>query len=121
MVPSPILASLQGLTRSLATFEENEEYIIVKESIPKQVKSWADLIQLQGTAALVESVMQSGFALTFTMNLLLHGVMSQLWNVFNTLQVILALPMLAVVMPANIAFMQSILKQIVYFSIVDNV
>ena len=65
--------------------------------------------------------MQNGFALTFTMNLLLHGVMSQLWNVFNTLQVILALPMLAVIMPANIAFMQTLLKQIVYFSIVDNV
>ena len=60
-----------------------------------------------------------GFVLTFFLNLLFSGVMSQLWNIFNTLQIIMALPLLAVLMPANVLLVMDALNQIVNFSVVD--
>lgn len=45
----------------------------------------------------------------------LNGVMSQLWNIFNTLQIIMALPMLQVQMPSNIILVQDMLLSIINF------
>lgn len=64
-------------------------------------------------------MLKTGFVLTFFLNLLFSGVMSQLWNIFNTLQIIMALPMLAVIMPVNIVLVMEALNEIVNFSIVD--
>ena len=57
--------------------------------------------------------------MTFVINLLLNGVMSQLWNIFNTLQIILALPLLSVMMPSNVILVQDVLLQIVNFQPID--
>ena len=59
--------------------------------------------------------MNTSFALTFILNLSLNGVMSQLWNIFNTLQIIIALPLLAVIMPANVLFVKDVMDQVVNF------
>ena len=64
--------------------------------------SKAEAEALQSTAETVDTFMKTGFVVTFILNLALKGVMSQLWNIFNTLQIILALPLLTVVMPANV-------------------
>ena len=61
----------------------------------------------------------AGFALTFILNLVLKSVMNQLWSIFNTLQIILALPMLNVLMPANVVFIQKIVYDIINFQIID--
>ena len=63
--------------------------------------------------------MTSQFAMTFVINLLLNGVMSQLWNVFNTLQIIMALPLLNVLMPSNVLLVQDVLLKIVNFEFID--
>ena len=42
-----------------------------------------------------------------------------LWNIFNTLQIILALPLLTVVMPANVVMVQEVIDQIVNFSVLE--
>ena len=60
-------------------------------------------------------MLSSGFAMTFILNLFLSGVMSQLWNIFNTLQIIMALPMLTVIMPANVLEVRTVLNDIVNF------
>ena len=65
------------------------------------------------------TVLTSGFALTFILSLLLKGVMSQLWNIFNTLQIILALPLMDVVMPVNLLLCKDVVDQIVNFQPVD--
>lgn len=74
---------------------------------------------LESTAATTQTILNSTFVLTFIINLLLKGVMGQLWNVFNTLQILLALPLLNVILPANILFMQSIIDQVVNFKPID--
>ena len=63
---------------------------------------------LISASTVVRDVVVSGFVLTFLLNLLLKGVMSQLWNIFNTLQIILALPMMNVVMPVNVLLCKNV-------------
>ena len=64
-------------------------------------------------------VLTSSFTLTFILNLILNGVMSQLWIIFNTLQIIMALNLLAVILPANVILVQEIVIGVINFQIVD--
>lgn len=57
--------------------------------------------------------------MTFILNLVLNGVMNQLWNVFNTLQILLALPLLAVDPPANVLSAVDIANQVVNFKLMQ--
>ena len=45
--------------------------------------------------------------------------MSELWSIFNTLQIIMALNLLAVILPANVIFVQEIVISVINFQIVD--
>ena len=83
------------------------------------MKNLAELVSLEGTAESLEGLLSSSFGMTFLLNVFLSGVMSQLWNIFNTLQIILALPLLAVVMPANVIFVKKVIDGIVNFQIVE--
>ena len=74
---------------------------------------------MQEAVESAEGVLSAGFVLTFLLNFLLNGVMSQLWNVFNTLQIIMALPLLTVIMPANIIFVQKVVNDVVNFQVID--
>ena len=79
--------------RKLATFFEEEKYIIIEANIPSQLRDRIEeLASLKSAAETVTTVLTIGFALTFILNLVLKSVMSQLWSIFNTLQIILALP-----------------------------
>ena len=115
----PVLAMMQG--RSLATIQEDEEYLIIKADLPRQFKSEQDRADMESAAETVETILTSSLILSFIVNLLLNGVMSQLWNIFNTLQIILLLPRLAVLMPANVELVSKVVQQIVNFSPVDKV
>ena len=86
----------------MATLSEDEKYLTIEAEIPRQVKNEEDMILLEDTMSSAIELFQGQFAMTFALNLLLKGVMSQLWNIFNTLQIILALPLLAVEMPSNV-------------------
>ena len=107
MQPSLELAGYKPVGRQmLAEYEEDEDYMIIIEDIPRQLAKQGDLEKLTAAADATESLFAASFAITFIINLLLSGVMSQLWNIFNTLQIILALPFLTVLMPANVVFIQ---------------
>ena len=94
-----------GKLRKLATFFEDEEYIIIEADIPRQLRDGLeDQASLTSAAEKVTTVLTVGFAFTFILNLVLKSVMSQLWSIFNTLQIILALPLMNVLMPANVVF-----------------
>ena len=67
---------------------------MIEADIPRQFRSESELNSMQATLDSTTDAITSQFALTFGLNLVLNGVMSQLWNIFNTLQIILALPML---------------------------
>ena len=96
--------------RLLADLTEDDEYIIFMEDMPVQMMSKADAEMLQATAETIDTFMKGGFVVTFILNLALKGVMSQLWSIFNTLQIILALPLLSVVMPANVLEVQAVIN-----------
>ena len=68
---------------------------------------------------MTETFLTTGLVLTFILNLFLNGVMGQLWCMFNTLQIIMAMRYLKVTMPANINFVLETLDSIVNFSIMD--
>ena len=45
--------------------------------------------------------------------------MSQLWSIFNTLQIIMALNLLAVILPANVILVHEIVTGVINFQIVE--
>ena len=45
--------------------------------------------------------------------------MSQLWNMFNTLQILMILPMFALIMPANVLMVQDVVTGIINFQVID--
>ena len=58
----------------------------------------------------IQDTLASGFIVSFALNLLLNGLMSQLWNTFNTMQILLILPLFAsLYMPSNVLFVQEII------------
>ena len=109
-----------GKSRKLAKLFEEEEYIVIEAEIPQQLREGLEeMTSLTSTAKAVTMVLTVGFAFTFILNLVLKSVMSQLWSIFNTLQIILALPLLNVLMPANVVFVQNIVYEIINFQIID--
>ena len=71
--PDPVLIMMQG--RSLATIEEDEEYLIIREDIPRQFMSEEDKAAMENAAEAVESIFTTSLVLSFIINLLLNGVM----------------------------------------------
>ena len=74
----------------------------ITEDLPRQVRNEDEFKVIQDTIDATVTVFTSQFVFAFIINLILNGIMSQLWNIFNTLQIILALPLLAVMMPGNV-------------------
>lgn len=113
----PVLVELNN--RKLATLEEDEEYLVIRADVPRQMMSEEDRVAIENAAETLETVFASSVVLSFILNLFLSGVMSQLWNIFNTLQIILSLPLLAILIPANVALVCKVIDQIVNISLVD--
>ena len=84
--PSKLKAQgYQSTGRRLAEIDQDEEYIIFTEDIPRQVKNEEELAALENTAQTVETALTTTFVITFIVNLILNGVMTQLWVVFNVM------------------------------------
>ena len=87
----------------------DDQYFVITQDIPKQLKSQEELESLQTVADVIQDTLASGFMVSFALNLLLNGLMSQLWNTFNTMQILLVMPLFAgLYMPSNVLFVQEI-------------
>ena len=64
---------------------------------------------MESAASTVESTFVFGFMLSIVLAIVLKNVMSQLWNTFNTLQIIIAITTIPVVLPANIKIVTAML------------
>ena len=63
----------------MATTDENEDqYLVITQEVPKQLKSQEELESLQSVADAIQDTLASGFIVSFALNLLLNGLMSQL-------------------------------------------
>ena len=61
--------------------------------------------------------MTYNFWVLFLAQFVLKSSLKQIWTVFNTLQILVALPLLKVKMPANVFFVQSQFENIVNMNI----
>lgn len=75
-----------------------------------------NLEQVQDAA---ESFILTQFLLTVGLNLLLAGTFTQLWNIFNTMQLISAFPTFAVKTPSNLDNIHSSFDEMINFEIVN--
>ena len=64
-----------------------------------------------------DSFIMTQFVLTVILNLALSGALTQMWNIFNTMQLISALPSFAIKTPANIEAIHSSFDEIINFEI----
>lgn len=101
MQASPVLAAQYQGKRKLAKLEQDDEYITVIEDIPLQMQNLEDKETLETVVEVVIDVLTVTLVISLALTVLLKGIMSQLWNIFNTLQIILAMPLLKVILPAN--------------------
>lgn len=87
--PSPYLASELGLYqlpyRNLQSLSKKDGYIVFKEDLPRQARNEEELQTLESTMDAAVDLITAQFVLTFILNLILNGVMTQLWNIFNTM------------------------------------
>ena len=87
--------------------------------VPKQVKSAQELQQLESAVDSAQNFMLGQFMISFVVNLLLSGTLSQLWNIFNTLQLLTALPLFAINTPGNVIAMNTKFSEIANFKLVE--
>ena len=59
------------------------------------------------------------FSVSMILQFFLSGALSLLWNIFNTLQILLALNLLLVDLPANITLIRDFMYDTVNFQIID--
>lgn len=74
---------------------------------------------MEAIAEATVAVAQSQLVISFLLNFLLSGVMSFLWNIFNTMQIITSLPLLKVKLPANVDQLHKIVLGIANFEVID--
>ena len=66
----------------------------------------------------VGEVAQGQLFSSFALQIIFNGAFGMLWNIFNTLQVILALPLLMVNFPGNTSTIVETLDSIINFEII---
>ena len=87
--------------------------------MPKQVKSKEELDSLTSTGESAENLIVGQFVLSLFINLLLSGTLSQLWNIFNTMQLLTALPLFEINTPGNIIELNKNFSEVANFKIVE--
>ena len=110
-----ILLSDESLDDSL----ESLYYHIHLFDAPRQVRDKEELESLEQAQEAAESFILTQFLLTVGLNLLLAGAFTQLWNIFNTMQLISAFPTFAVKIPSNLDNIHSTFDEMINFEIVN--
>ena len=87
--------------------------------VPKQVKSKEELQSLESTTEAASQLIAGQFVTSVILNVVLSGTLSQLWNIFNTMQLLTALPMFAINTPGNVITMNERFSEIANFKIVE--
>ena len=72
--------------------------------LPLMMASQEEFQQLSDQAESTKTVMETQFLTSFILQVFLSGALSMLWNIFNTMQIILAFNLLLVTFPANMQF-----------------
>lgn len=86
MLKSYFLKPKEGpYRRALSKNDLDEEYITFDVDVPRQMVSEEEMVALESKIDSSVDFLQGQFIVSFILNLTLNGVMSQLWNIFNTM------------------------------------
>ena len=66
-------------------YEEDEQYIIFTEDLPRMMASSEEFEQIAGARESTVDVLKAQFLTSFALQFVLSGALSMLWNIFNTL------------------------------------
>lgn len=99
---------------SLKAIDE-EPYFLMSAPLPKMLNSEAQLqiIELFGTSS--SSVVVAAIVIPFAVGLVLKGILSKLWAMINTMQLINILSVLNLSVPLNVMTVQKTSVEIVNF------
>ena len=107
--------------RALATLEEDQgDYLIISlANVPRQFADEEDKETVEVAAKSSVTILASSFALSFLLSLFLSGAMASMWVLQSLLQLIITLPMMQVLMPANVLHFEQYVRGIINFQLVD--
>ena len=105
-------------SRRVLNIRETAQYIIFEEDLPKLVRDTDEAQSITDNADSFNSMMDNSFITTFAGQFVLSGALSMLWNIFNTLQLIVALELFRIHMPANVEMMFTMIHNTVNFQII---
>ena len=101
-------------SRLLSTIETRDELIFTVD-LPKLLPNLQEGEELESQGDSANSAMKGNFLTSFITQFFLNGSLSLLWNIFNTLQLIIGLEYLSVIMPSNVALIYKTIKDVVNF------
>ena len=113
---TPIPNEWQDL-RQLAIYKEEGDYLVWTEDLPLQFASQEAFEKLDGQAKGAKTAIQSQFFASFILQIFMSGALSMLWNIFNTMQIILLLNLMMISFPANVSLMQEQFEDLVNFEL----
>lgn len=80
-----------------------EDFLEMRITVPKQVASSAEAKAILAATAVAGVSLAISFALPVALQAVAKSIMSRMWAVFNTLQILLLMPLMAFSLPSNVA------------------
>ena len=88
--------------RILQQSEIDSTHFTLVVDIPRQVRSLEEIQKLNSVGKTLENIVTGQIVISLALSFLLKGVMSQMWPLLNTMQILTILPLFATKMPANV-------------------
>ena len=85
--------------------------------MPLLMADEASYLSLKDMSESVTNVIQGQLLSSVALQVVFSGALSMLWNIFNTLQILMALPLLMITFPGNVTTIIDTLESIVNFEI----
>ena len=95
----------------------SSEYFTIKGDLPLLMADEASYLSLKDMSESVTNVIQGQLLSSVALQVVFSGALSMLWNIFNTLQILMALPLLMITFPGNVTTIIDTLESIVNFEI----
>ena len=87
--------------------------------VPKQFGDAKDKNMIGTAATTTVIALVSTFALSFLLRMLISSAMSEMWTFQSWLQLIMTLPLMQVIMPANVILFRQAVEDVINFQLVE--
>lgn len=93
---------VSGRRLQVGTKQEDELYVTFTADLPALMASEEEYLSLSEKLDTASETAQTSFVSSFILQFIMSGALSMLWNIFNTMQILMALNLLMVTFPANV-------------------